>query len=377
MAPAPAGRPCQRRAIALCRPPAYLARGMTPLRLTAPEEALAALLARLQPVPPRMMSPEAALGRVLAEDLQALAPVPAHPAALRDGWAVIAAETLGAGPYAPAPLSLAEQVKAGAALPAGADAVLADFELDTMTPFPQALAAASPGVGLRQPGEEIAAGAVLCRAGTRLRPQHLPALAACGIAEVPVRLPRLALAGPEADSAAAALIATLAAPLAAVTRRPDPAEADLLVVLGGLSEDSASPALAAMDQVLLHGLGARPGLATAIGLRHDRPALLLPGTAEEALAGWWLLGAPALRHLVGLPEPAGEALRLTRKVASTVGLAELVPLRRAREGLAEPLAVGALPLAALAATDLLLLVPPGAEGHEAGTLVTALPLAPA
>jgi molybdopterin biosynthesis enzyme len=54
-------------------------------------------------------------------------------------------------------------------------------------------------------------------------------------------------------------------------------------------------------------------------------------------------------------------------------LAEIVPVRLAG-GVAEPLAVGAVPLAALAAADALLIVPPGAEGHDAGAEVDLVAL---
>ena len=79
-----------------------------PLRLTAPEEALAALLALLPgPVAPRRLPVAAALGRVLAAPLVAPAPVPVAPMVLQHGWAVASAETLGAGPYSPVLLAAA------------------------------------------------------------------------------------------------------------------------------------------------------------------------------------------------------------------------------------------------------------------------------
>ena len=90
---------------------------------------LTALLDRIAAVPPLARTEtvplDRATGRVLVEALRTTAPVPPRPLARRSGIAVRAEETLGAGPYGPVPLSLAEPVPAGAALPAGADAVLA------------------------------------------------------------------------------------------------------------------------------------------------------------------------------------------------------------------------------------------------------------
>src|SRR5262252_507139 len=58
-----------------------------------------------------------ALGAVLAEDVQP-PQCPPHPIALRDGFAVAAAEIADAGPYAPLPLGLtACRIDVGGALP--------------------------------------------------------------------------------------------------------------------------------------------------------------------------------------------------------------------------------------------------------------------
>jgi molybdopterin biosynthesis enzyme len=115
-------------------------------------------------------------------------------------------------------------------------------------------------------------------------------------------------------------------------------------------------------------------MTAGAGVAEGRPVLLLPGRAEDALAAWILLARPLLDALAGAVPAAPLRLRLTRKVPSTVGLAELVPLRLGEDGGAEPLAVGALPLGALSAAGALHVVPPGSEGYEAGTEITALPL---
>jgi molybdopterin molybdotransferase len=332
-----------------------------PLRLTAPGEALARLLALLPgPVAPCRMP--VVLGRVLAADLVAAGPVPPAPMALLPGWAVAAAETLGAGPYAPVLLAAAPmRVAPGDLLPAGTDAVLPAFALALDGPFAQVLEPVAPGEGVRLPGEEVAAGMVLRRAGERLAPRDLPALAACGITEVAVRVPRLAWAG---DAALRPLFAAL---VAAEGAEWDDANPDLVLLAGG-------PEALGAGGLLLHGLGARPGMAAGLGTLDGRPVLLLSARAEEALAAWYLLGRPALRHLAGAPPPAPIRARLARKLASTVGLLEIVPVRLLAPDLAEPLAIGALPSGLLAAADALLLVPPGVEGYEASNAVDLQPL---
>ncbi|MFC7689828.1 hypothetical protein ACFQY5_09575 [Paeniroseomonas aquatica] len=102
----------------------------TPPRLVPVAEALAVVLGLLSVVAPRRLPLAEAIGRVLAEPLRAMGPVPPQAMALREGWAVAAARTEGAGPYAPVPLPGLAWVLAGAALPPGTDAVLPPFARD-------------------------------------------------------------------------------------------------------------------------------------------------------------------------------------------------------------------------------------------------------
>ncbi|WP_419956588.1 hypothetical protein, partial [Neoroseomonas rubea] len=104
-----------------------------------------------------------------------------------------------------------------------------------------------------------------------------------------------------------------------------------------------------------------------------RPVLLLPGRAEDALSAWVLLLRPLLRRMTGIAAPPSGTARLARSVSSTVGIADLVPLRIGPDG-AEPLAVGALPAGVLAAADGILVVPASSEGYEAGAVIPICPL---
>ena len=60
-------------------------------------------------------------------------------------------------------------------------------------------------------------------------------------------------------------------------------------------------------------------------------------------------------------------------MTSTVGIAEVIPLRRAGEQV-EPLASGYLPLQTLARADGWMLVPAESEGYPAGTTIEMRPL---
>ncbi|WP_158611644.1 molybdopterin-binding protein [Teichococcus wenyumeiae] len=370
---------------------------MLPLHVTDPALAAARLEALIPgPVAPARLAVGESLGLPLATDLLLPQALPARDTAARDGWALCAADTAGASAYAPAPLAGAPWVEAGDTLPSGADAVLPAFEVEEHGPLLMALAEAVPGDGVQPAGADAPLALLLRHAGQRLRAADLPLLAMAGIASVAVRRPRVALlpigdeimASPILDRTGPFLLHLLAAEGAEARILPpagdDPAsiaealragaaEADLLLTLGGTGlgrRDHAAAGLALAGEVLLHGLGAWPGHSTGFGHAGGRPVILVPGHPADALAGWLLLARPALRRLSGALPAAPRRARLGRKIASGIGLAELVLLRRGAEpDLVEPLATGTLPLSALAAAEAMLVVPPASEGYEAGRWV--------
>ncbi len=82
------------------------------------------------------------------------------------------------------------------------------------------------------------------------------------------------------------------------------------------------------------------------------------------------LALPVLDALSGLWPRQPVTLPLARKIASSVGITELVLLEEI-EGRWMPLAVGDLSLDAIARADAWLAVPGAAEGYAAGTPVDA------
>src|SRR5690242_5184436 len=92
-------------------------------RLTPLAEVLAAVDLGVKPVTPRTLDVTAAAGRTLAADAVAAAR-PTATMALRDGWALAADSTLGAGGYSPMPLLQPPQrIEAGQPLPPDTDSV--------------------------------------------------------------------------------------------------------------------------------------------------------------------------------------------------------------------------------------------------------------
>jgi molybdopterin biosynthesis enzyme len=152
----------------------------------------------------------------------------------------------------------------------------------------------------------------------------------------------------------------------------------MLVTIGGSGvgrNDATVTALARCGEVLAHGIALQPGRTAAIGMMGGVPVIALPGAPDAALAAWWTLALPALDRLSRLWPRGCLILPLERKIASTVGLAEVVLL----EGLEQtwiPLAVGDLSLATIARADAFLVVAGGSEGFAAGAPVGAYELRP-
>jgi molybdopterin molybdotransferase len=358
------------------------------VRLTPLDAVLARIDALVQPVVAREVATAAAVGRVLAGDV-VVAARPRVPLALRDGWAVDSALTRDASPYAPAPLPSAIPLEAGSPLPAGADAVAEIDAVMLRDGRAEAVAAITSGEGVLPAGADADGATALRHDGRRLHAAACAALAAAGMAGVRIREPRvLVLRGkpvgdPIIDAAAALVAHGIAAAggvalsdfssdalrLADALQRPD---ADAVIAIGGTGSgrgDISVATLARLGWVEAHGIAISPGETAAFGFAQAQPVLLLPGRLDGALSAWLLLGERMLARLAGSREQApAVTARLSRKVASNLGLAELIPVRL-REGQAEPLGSGYLPLRTIAEADGWILVPPDREGHPEGASV--------
>ena len=343
---------------------------------------IAAVLARVdalaRPVSPREMAIADAEGRVLAADVVAPRPSPARPTALVDGWAVRAEAVADAGPYAPVMLTVPPTwVDAGDALPRDMDAVLPP---DAVTGS-EVDASATAGDGVLAAGAD-AADTPLRLAGERLRAADVAALQAVGVARVSLREPRVRVVSIGADSAALAVARGVAARGAnvifvrALERALADEHTDIVITIGGTGagqNDDSVAMLARMGEVQIHGFGLMPGETAALGAVKGHPALMLPARLDAALAAFLVVGEPLLRRLTGATtSQSGMPVTLARKIVSTVGMAEVVPVRRDGDGV-EPLASGHWPLQALTRADGWVLVPPESEGFAAGTQLTMRP----
>ena len=353
-------------------------------RLTPLNEVLAMFDLGVKPVAARTVDVAAAAGRTLAAD-GVSAVRPNAPIALLDGWAVAADETVGAGSYAPAPLTLVPQrIEAGQPLPPDTDSVAPVDAVKLSRGQAEILVTVNPGDGVLPAGGDCGPAAPLRRAGERLRATDLAAFAAAGLSRITVREPRihvLPVRGNAIINAAARLVQTDIERQGGVARLETSRDlglalaaegADGIVIIGGTGSgrnDTSVQTLAREGELSVHGIALTPGETAALGFIGPRPVLLLPGRLDAALAVWLTAGRRMLARLASGDdhEPAGAAT-LARKIASPVGLTEFVPVRRDGE-LAEPLAAKYLPLSVLARADGWLLVPADSEGYPEGARV--------
>jgi molybdopterin molybdotransferase len=364
-------------------------------RLTPLVEALRHIDRCVAPVAPHIVKITAAPDHVLATAEIAITEArPSTPLALRDGWAVRAEVTMDASSYAPAVLTQRPaSVEVGDPLPANADAVAPPDTVEFRGTLASALLPVTAGDGVLPRGADASPGKAIFRAGRRISWVDVAVLTAIGRPSVTVRRPRVRLAPCRpGDAIIDGIVNMLSGAIGgeggiAITSNPANAngldeyfrggDTDAIIVVGGSGggeRDRSVHTLARLGQLAFYGVGLTPGETTAFGITESCPVLVVPGRLDAALSAWLVLGRYMLSRLCGRDkEDTIWPVTLTRKITSTVGLAEVVVARR-EENRAVPLAAGYLSLQALADADGWIFVPADLEGIPADATVAMKPL---
>lgn len=325
-----------------------------------------------------------ALNRILAHDVVAATDAPPFDRANVDGFALRAADTIGASDMAPKVLALNPEVIAcgdspkievmpgtattiatGGVVPRGADAVVMIEQTELIAegaPRIELRRAATPGQFISYAGSDIARGETLLRKGVRIGSREIGMLAASGLAHVDVvRRPRVAVisTGDELvppgeplkpagiyDSNGAIIAAAVveaggeAVPFGAVpddkqaldkAARQALAACDMVVLSAGTSKgagDLSHAVVAGLGApgILVHGVALKPGKPLCLGAVGKVPFAVLPGFPTSAIFTFHAFVAPVIRALAGLPPEAARTIdaRVPVPIASELGRKEFV-----------------------------------------------------
>jgi len=393
-------------------------------RLLSIGEALELVLVHVQALEAEEVPLAEAAGRVLAAPATAVVDLPSFPASAMDGFALRSADVPATLPVVariaagrPATDALGEgqamAIATGGVVPDGADSVVPIEDVEERDGVVVVPGEVETGANVRPRGGDLAAGAIVVAAGTRLGPVHLGALSAAGVTHVSCsRRPRVVLAvtgtelrspgeplarGEIYDANGVILATQIAAAGATVDRLPPVADdaaatraaverglaADVLVTSGGVSVGvydlvRATEAELGVEEIFWR-VSVRPGKPVAFGVRGRTLVFGLPGNPVSSLVGFELFVRPALLALQGLaePRPAFRPGRLGRAVKLVPRDSLLRARTRVEDGavVLDPLTGQESHMIARAATaDALVLVPAGDGEIGAGADVSYLPL---
>jgi molybdopterin biosynthesis enzyme len=273
-------------------------------------------------------------------------------------------------------------------MPAGCDCVLDVDAVEVSGPLAQVLAEGVPGQGVVRAGSDIAGNSPAVAAGYPIDAPALLLARVSGVDRLSVRRPRLRIINvPGGSTATMRMIADLACSAgldvsvheaasrdaASLAEALDVSACDLLLTIGGSGvgrADAAVMALAQRGAEFSHGLAILPGRTGVAGRLGNVPVVGLPGSSAQALAVWLALVLPLIDRFSAREPRRAVTLPLARKIASSVGVAEIALLVQEHKAW-RPLAVGEWPLQAIARADAWLIIPASHEGFAAGEPVDA------
>ncbi|HUO77453.1 MAG TPA: molybdenum cofactor synthesis domain-containing protein, partial [Thermodesulfovibrionales bacterium] len=330
----------------------------------------------LRPLAPESVQVSDSLGRVTAEALIAKISSPFYHAAAMDGYAVRFAETFGASETHPVKLRMGEQafyVDTGDPMPGGFNAVVMIEEVNKIgsgksevdggraatetadsAEYIEIIEPATPWQHVRTIGEDIVATELILPENHKIRPMDIGALLAGGHTDIMVRRRPLVAVIPTGDEliepgttlSRGSIIEYNSRVLGSLVHEwggepirfsivPDDisklkeavrkacGSADLVVVNAGSSagsEDYTARAIQELGEVVIHGVGIKPGKPVVLGIVRGKPVLGIPGYPVSAFITFHLFAGPLIHLWQGIEKKSPERIRakLSRQVASSL-----------------------------------------------------------
>lgn len=347
--------------------------------LMPPEAALArSMRLKTADLPVTQVPLLTARGMVLAAPVLAGADGPPFDACAMDGYALDSARLIGSGPWTlplagdlaagdmprALPPGAAIRVLTGAALPAGADAVIMQEDVTRIAGAIRFAKRPNPGQNIRPQGCDMRAGAAILPSGRILSPRDIAAAAASGQGALAVRTrlrlslmatgselqdPGLPLAPGQIWNVNLPMLASLAdkrwidlvPPMTVADRLAPMSEAlreaamqsQLILTSGGAcggETDLVARAIeAAGGTAETLRLAMKPGKPLVLGRIGHAVVLGLPGNPVAAFVSWQMIALPLARHLAGATPVAQRPCYATldRALSRAPGRREYRPAR--------------------------------------------------
>ncbi|MBA2239743.1 MAG: molybdopterin molybdotransferase MoeA [Solirubrobacterales bacterium] len=325
--------------------------------LTQIEDARRLVLSRVSAGQAEDVPLSEARGRTLAEDVRSEERVPGFDNSAMDGYAVQSADLAGASAPSPVELPIVDESRAGipasrgpasgesvaistgAMVPEGADAVVRIEDTERSGDRVSIAVEAEPGDNLRRAGDDIELGDVVLRAGSRVEAAELGIAASVGRPALScARRPRVSvlatgdelrrpdeelppggvrnsnaftLAALVADAGGEVIATDVIRDERGTTRDQlaEPLRGEITVICGGVSvgpHDHVRPALAELGvEQVFWGVALRPGKPTFFGVAPTGGLVFgLPGNPVSAMVTFTLFVRPAIRAMLGSPDPS-------------------------------------------------------------------------
>lgn len=307
-----------------------------------------------------------AQGRVTSQSVSAARSVPHYARAAMDGFAVRAEDTFKAGSQSPVTLQEtttdvaqgeAKRVHTGSELPSGATAVIMIEHVNTHDGTIEVFDAVPTGENVAPVGEDVAKDARVFDRGHQISPVDLGMLKSVGVDSLEVfEPPKIAVIptgeelvetnpGPGevvetngltvsrlveqwgGDAAYGDIVTDDESALTNAIRQA--LTADVIVTTGGSSvgeRDLIPDLVSELGEVVVHGVGIKPGHPFGFGIIDETPILMLPGYPVSCVITAVQFLRPVIKTIGGMPEsafPRVEA-KLANKLRSEPGIRSFV-----------------------------------------------------